>query len=74
MRAAILFLLIAVPLAGCQSGSDQFARESRVSAPVEAVVQSEPARQAASEAAQEGESAKAAVEEAPAAAAATGTK
>lgn len=69
MRAAIL-VLTAVSLTACQSGSDQFARESRVSAPVEAVVQSEPARQAASEAVQQGESAEAAVEEAPAAAAA----
>lgn len=74
MRAAILLLMTTAPLVACQSGPEQFARESRVSAPVEAVVQSEPARQAAWEAAQEGESAAAAVEEAPAAAAATGTK
>jgi hypothetical protein len=70
----ITLLLAALPLTACQSGQEQFARESRVNAPVEAVVQSEPGRQAASEAAQQGESASQAVEEAPPAAAATGTK
>ncbi|HEX2560637.1 hypothetical protein [Phenylobacterium sp.] len=73
MRPVIL-ILAALPLVACQSGQKQFARESRVNAPVEAVVQSEPGRQAASEAAQQGESASEAVEEAPPAAAASGTK
>jgi hypothetical protein len=73
MRGLILIALLG--LAACQSGGQrQFARESAVSAPVEAVVQSEPGRQAAAEAAQAGEPASEAVEAAPPAAAATKTK
>lgn len=73
MRAIALFIA-GLALAACQSGQKQFARESAVSAPVEALVQSEPARQATSQAVQAGESATEAVEEAPPVAAATGTK
>lgn len=73
MRAVIILIAV-LPLAACQSGQKQFARESGVSAPVEAVVQSEPARQAASQAVRQGESAADAVEAAPPVAAATGTK
>lgn len=70
----LIVILAALPLLACQTGQEQFARESPAAAPVESVVQSEPARQAAAEAVREGESPSEAVEEGPPAAAATGTK
>lgn len=71
----VLTVFALAALGACQSGGQrQFAKESAVNAPVEAVVQSESGRQAAAEAAQSGETATEAVEEAPAAAAATGAR